>query len=153
VTLVIPSNVLYDARIFFEAAGSEGCEGTGLLAGEVVGSEQQVGRFFAPDQRAERSRGCWVEVTETGKLQLASSLAVKERWLARIHSHPSQAFHSTTDDANPFLTADGSWSIVVPYFGLGLRRGLAACAVHLRERGRWRLLQPVEVEQWVQVAA
>src|SRR5271165_7512417 len=52
------------------------------------------------------------------------------RYLARVHNHPVAAFHSRTDDANPALSHEGAISIVVPYFGLGLRRGLAACAVY-----------------------
>jgi hypothetical protein len=108
-----------------------------MLAGSVDGSDLLVERFFAPDQRAGEYPTCWVEVTSAGKRELALALGRDERWLARIHSHPFEAFHSTTDDANPGLTAEGAISIVVPYFGLGLRRGLDACALFQRRLGRW----------------
>lgn len=150
-TLVIPIHVLEDARAFFEEVGSRGCEGTGFLAGTEQRDAQLVGRFFAPAQRASSESGCRVGVTDEGKVQLAAVLGRDERWIARIHSHPGEAFHSATDDANPALTNDGAWSIVVPYFGLGLRRGIDACAVHRRKERRWRRLTANEVSSLVSV--
>lgn len=91
-----------------------------------------------PDQRANPAPYCWVEVTERGKLDLAVALGPDDLYAARIHSHPMDAFHSPTDDANPALIHDGAISIVVPYFGLGLRRGLHACTVYVRDRKVWR---------------
>jgi hypothetical protein len=109
-------------------------------------------RCVIPDQRPSRTRfGVAVEVTDKGKLELAAALALDERWLARIHSHPDEAFHSHTDDTNPALTADGSLSIVVPIFGLGLRLGLDACAVHVYHSGDWRTIAPVDVADYLTV--
>ena len=62
---------------------------------------------------------------------------ISKQYVARIHSHPVEAFHSATDDANPALTHDGALSIVVPFFGLGLRHGLDSCAVYRLLGGRW----------------
>ncbi len=73
--LIIPLHSLESARAFFEDAGSRGCEGTGFLAGTEHVAEQRVNRFFAPDQLASSDPGFWVEVTYTGKAQLASNLA------------------------------------------------------------------------------
>lgn len=108
----IAADALETARAFFEQQGAYGFEGTAMLAGtEAVG----ITRCVIPDQRPYRTRlGVAVEVTDKGKLQLAAALALDERWLARIHSHPDEAFHSQTDDTNPALTANGSLSIVVP---------------------------------------
>src|SRR6266567_1599435 len=67
-----------------------------------------------------------------------------------VHSHPAAAFHSPTDDANPALSHEGAVSVVVPYFGLGLRRGLAACAVYRLSAGRWRPLPAgADRDRWV----
>lgn len=151
--LLIPRTALEEARRFFESAGSLGHEGTALLAGCVEGAEQRVTRLVIPDQLAGDGAGCWVEVTEAGKLQIAAALHIGERWLARIHSHPGRAFHSSTDDSNPVITADGSWSIVVPFFGLGLRHGLDACAVYKLERGTWRRVDQEELAREVVVAS
>jgi len=135
--ITIARKALLDAGQFFEAAGSLGREGTGMLAGFLGPNGGRIERFFAPDQRAGAHPSCWVEVTRVGKEQLAVGLDPDERWLARIHSHPADAFHSRTDDANPGLTAEDALSIVVPYFGLALRQGLDACALYERREGLW----------------
>jgi hypothetical protein len=149
--LEIARGALRDAQEFFEAAGVDGKEGTGVLGGFRSKRGDHVTRFFAPDQVVGEGGACWVEVTDAGKLASAMALQSDERWIARIHSHPAEAFHSPVDDRNPFLTAEGAWSIVVPYFGLGLRRGLVSCAVLRRVDGRWRRLSPTDVERQVRI--
>jgi hypothetical protein len=144
-SLRLTTDVLEGARACFEAAGVDGFEATALIAGHVDRRTWRGSRLFVPDQRASRSP-CFVEVTKAGKLQLAAALAPTERWVARIHSHPAEAFHSSVDDRNPFLTAEGSWSIVVPYFGLGLRGGIERCAIFRRVSGRWSEVDSVQVE-------
>lgn len=142
----VSRTALEEAGRFFESAGAFGREGTGMLGGRIDGTDSRIERFFAPDQRAGEYPTCWVEVTRLGKQQLALALDADERWLARIHSHPAQAFHSSTDDANPGLTADGVLSIVVPFFGLGLRGGLESCAMFQLRGGRWMATSPDELD-------
>jgi hypothetical protein len=145
----IAASALEQARLFFEERGSYGYEGTGMLAGT---SAAGVTRCVIPDQIARRSRyGVSVEVTERGKLDLATALALDERYLARIHSHPGEAFHSPTDDRNPGLTAEGALSLVIPFFGLGLRRGLDACAVFVYRGGQWLKFASEELADYVVV--
>jgi hypothetical protein len=134
---LFPRSVVAQAGMFLEQRGAAGCEGTGMLAGVRGPDVDSITRFVAPDQEAGTHPSSWVEVTRAGKVQLAIDLDPGERWLARIHSHPGEAFHSPIDDDNPGLTADGAVSIVVPFFGLGLRRGLEACALYERRNGRW----------------
>jgi hypothetical protein len=136
--LMIPDAVLDTARCFFEECGAVGCEGTALIAAVA----DIATRVVVPDQRARAAPHCSVEVTTQGKLELAAALRPNEYYAARIHSHPALPFHSPTDDRNPAITHDGALSIVVPFFGLGLRRGLDSCAVYLRETQRWTELQP-----------
>ncbi len=149
--LLIPEGILTRAREFFEGAGSEGLEGTALIAGISVNGDQRGTHLVVPHQVAQRRAGCSVEVTKQGKLQLASSLAGGEVYIARIHSHPGEAFHSGTDNSNLVVTAEGSWSIVVPFYGLGLRRGLEACAIFRFVAGRWRQLSSTEVSSMARI--
>jgi hypothetical protein len=131
---VISQTVLDESRLFFEERGSVGCEGTAMIAKSTT---MGTTRLVIPEQRAGAAPHCWVEVTEAGKLQLAVTRRPDERYVSRIHSHPIEAFHSPTDNMNPAITHEGALSIVVPYFGLGLRRGLGACAVLVRRGGCW----------------
>lgn len=137
--LVLPARLLADAQVFFEERGARGHEGTAMIKSGPRGPALVV-----PQQRPWRSvgGGVSVEVTRAGQIELAVALEPDELYVARIHSHPAEAFHSPADDANPVLTHEGALSIVVPFFGLGLRLGLDACAVLRREAGRWRSLPP-----------
>jgi hypothetical protein len=148
--LPISTPALERARLFFEDRGTLGFEGTAMLAGT---SAAGVTRCVIPDQHARRGPfgGVSVEVTDQGKLELATALALDERYLARIHSHPGDAFHSETDDRNPGLTAEGALSIVVPFFGLGLRRGLEACAVFVYRQGEWLEIPETRLPEYVVV--
>jgi len=145
----LSTRVLDEARAFFETRGAEGLEATALIAQR---SEGIADRLVIPKQQAGRRPGHWVEVTQQGKLELAAALGFDERYVARIHSHPDEAFHSETDDRNPALTYEGALSIVVPFFGLGLRRGLDACAVYVLLNSRWVELPLGESRRrWVEV--
>jgi proteasome lid subunit RPN8/RPN11 len=137
--LHLTDELLTEARTFFEERGAQGCEGTAMIA-----RTQKTGavRLVVPEQRANPVPNCWVEVTTNGKFELARSLAEDERYVARIHSHPGAAFHSSTDDRNPALSFDGALSIVVPYFGLGLRSGLDNCAVYVLRSLLWAEVAP-----------
>ena len=147
--LAISAAALEQARIFFEQQGAHGFEGTAMLAGTAAAG---VTRCVIPDQRPYRiGRGVGVEVTEKGKLELAAALALDERYLARIHSHPDEAFHSHVDDRNPGLTADGALSIVVPFFGLGLRRGLSVCAVFVYCDRVWQEIAAADLSDYAVV--
>ncbi len=131
-------DVLEQARQFFEERGSQGCEGTAMIA---AGPDRVGKRLVIPDQRAGVAPKCWVEVTPQGKLELAAQLRRDEMYVARVHSHPMEAFHSPTDDANPALTNHGALSIVAPFFGLGLRHGLDACAVYILGGHGWEYVE------------
>ena len=146
-TLMIPHAVLEEAHEFFEDRGSYGYEGTAMIA---AGDGRNV-RLVIPDQVATSAPFCSVEVTRQGKSELAIALGSTDRYISRIHSHPALAFHSPTDDANPVITYPGALSIVVPFFGLGLRHGLDACAVLVRRNERWVEVAPgPERDQLVQ---
>lgn len=144
-TLLLPNDMLAELRVYFEDCGAYGHEGTAMIKSGPNGVSAVV-----PDQVPQRvGRGVSVEVTRKGQMELALALAEDELYVARIHSHPYDAFHSAADDANPVLTHEGALSIVVPYFGLGLRRGLDACAVLRREGDQWRDLPVGARAPWI----
>ena len=137
--LVVPSFVLDETRRALEEAGVVGAEATGFV---VAGDDRVARHVIFPDQRAGRLPSCWVQVTERGKSELALALGPDETYAARIHSHPGFAFHSAVDERNPALRYEGALSLVVPYYGLGLRAGLHSCAVFVRRKRRWVELRP-----------
>lgn len=144
--LVLTSRVLDEARTFFEDRGTFGLEGTAMIK---AGASLEL---VVPRQRAHRDAygHVNVEVPREGQMDLALALGADELYVARIHSHPGDAFHSAADDANPVISFEGGISIVVPFFGLGLRRGLDACAVYLFTSGRWTELSAgPQRDRWI----
>ena len=135
--IVVPRSVLADAEVRFLASGRRGCETTGMLA---AGPERVVTSLVVPEQRANPAPDCWVEITNRGKLELAAALRPDEIYVARIHSHPRAAFHSSTDDRNPSLAYPGALSIVAPNFGAQLSAGLNGCAIYRRVDRDWHPL-------------
>lgn len=131
--LLLTSSVLDNAAAFFEERGAFGVEGTAMI--KVGGGLELV----VPRQLAHRDAygHVNVEVLREGQMDLALAVGPEEIYVARIHSHPGDAFHSAADDANPVISFEGGLSVVVPFFGLGLRRGLDACAVYLVREGSW----------------
>ncbi len=131
--LVLTSSVLDQAATLFEKGGTFGLEGTAMIkSGEGFD-------LVVPRQLAHRDAygHVNVEVPREGQMDLALALGLEEIYVARIHFHPGDAFHSAADDANPVISFEGGLSIVVPFFGLGLHRVLDACAVYLFQDGRW----------------
>lgn len=144
--LVMTKSVLGDARTFFEDRGTFGLEGTAMIKS---GASLDL---VVPRQNARRNAygHVNVEVPREGQLDLAAALGPDDLYVARIHSHPGDAFHSAADDANPVISFDGGLSIVVPYLGLGLRRGLDACAIYLFGNGNWSELEPGPIrDRWI----
>lgn len=92
-----------------------------------------------PEQTAHRTpHGLLVRVD--GRALFSVNQALRERGeilAAQIHAHPTEAFHSDTDDSLPLATLLGALSIVVPDFA---RDGLLSW-----QRWAWfRLVGPGE---------
>ena len=69
---------------------------------------------------AHRQSAFGYEVESTWLTRNLFQLAVEKRSIrAQLHTHPSAAFHSETDDRWPIVSQPGFLSIVVPGFGRG----------------------------------
>jgi proteasome lid subunit RPN8/RPN11 len=61
---------------------------------------------------------------------------------AQVHTHPSSAYHSETDDHYPMVTLLGSLSIVIPDFARNAPSDIAAWAWYrLKEYSVWAPLE------------
>jgi hypothetical protein len=120
-------------------AGAAGYERFVLWSGHLV-SEQLfvVNSVLIPAQTAYKlSSGVCVRVDGAELRKLNHWLYENKETLAvQIHTHPTEAYHSDTDDAYPIATQVGSVSIVVPDF---CRRGLLVhdSAMYRLVRGGW----------------
>lgn len=75
-------------------------------------------------------------LTELWKRLAASQRSIK----VQIHTHPGQAFHSSTDDKWPIVAQAGFMSIVIPDFATGEPNLDLSWIGSLQENGTWRRL-------------
>jgi hypothetical protein len=136
------------------AAGSRGCEAFVLWSGTVSQHIFNVHTIHVPKQVAYKSEeGVCVRVDGDELHRLNRWLYDSGETLAvQIHTHPTDAYHSDTDDAFPIVTLLGGLSIVVPDFAAqGMEtRGVAAYRLgvegwrELSRRRTRKLLEYVE---------
>ena len=79
-------------------------------------------------------------LTDFWKRLAASKHSVK----AQVHTHPGEAFHSSTDDRWPIVSQEGFLSIVIPDFATGEISLNNAWIGRLREDGIWSRLELAE---------
>ena len=73
----------------------------------------------------------------------------KLKLLAQIHSHPSEAYHSKTDDEFPIMTTLGGLSIVVPYFAKHRLNHLDWAYYRLFSETNWIELNQSEIKNLI----
>jgi hypothetical protein len=104
-------------------AGGKGFEAFVFWSGMADGGVFEVLTAHVPEQTAYRTRnGLSVRVEGEALHRLNVWLYENGELLgAQVHAHPTDAYHSNTDDSFPIVTALGGLSLVVPDF---CRRGL-----------------------------
>ena len=143
----VDAGLLRRTEEFLRHSGEKGFEAVVLWTGTVDPDGAAALRWAVrPGQVAYRSDdGCAGEVPPEEIAKVVSSLQDDEVVLARVHTHPGEAYHSTTDDQNMIIAHVGAISVVVPDFA---RRplDLAGCSVNeLCPDGTWRELAPTEI--------
>lgn len=115
---LIPQHALDETRDFLRERGEKGVEGVVLWLGEVIDDmTATVLGAYVPEQIARISElGVSVEVTQEGLTRLISRLPEGVFVVIRVHSHPSDAYHSDLDDQNMLISHANAISIVVPFF-------------------------------------
>lgn len=151
--LVIPQWVIEETADFLRQAGQQGNEGKVFWLGTV--EDETTGHIttgYIPEQIAHRSiLGVAIEVPQRAHLALLSTLKLGEFLLAKVHSHPRDAYLSDADEANPTFRHEGAYSLIVPDFARAPLNAFAGCAVLRFTDRRWRQLTPEEVRQSLQV--
>lgn len=144
--LELAEHVLDQTHDVLRKYGQHGYEGLVLWVGSVRGTVARVEQVVVPEQnpiRNESGVGYFVEAPVLFKLSkhLESS---KLRLLAQVHSHPTDAYHSDTDDRYAIVTENGGFSLVVPDFAVRPMK-LDECAIYRLRGGRWDELTADEV--------
>lgn len=146
---LVPRRVLEDSWTFLQEGGEHGFEAVAVWIGRVVDdSTARVVAAARPGQVAYRGElGCAVEVPPDELSRLISVLPDDHFVLARLHTHPTEAYHSELDDMNMLIGHRGAISIVVPDFAR-LPLELTCCSVNeLRHEMGWIELSQAEVSE------
>jgi hypothetical protein len=115
---VVDQSALARTERALRDAGEEGCEMFVLWTGRIEQRILRVTTVHVPEQQAYRTRdGLLVRVEGEALHRLNAWLYDhKETLAAQVHAHPTQAFHSATDDTYPIVTTLGGLSVVAPDF-------------------------------------
>jgi hypothetical protein len=147
---VVPGALVQSTDDQLRAAGLTHSECFVLWSGIRDGDTFRFRTTHVPRQVAYRfSEGLCVRVDGTELHRLNVWLYEhNEELAAQIHSHPTEAYHSDTDDEFPIVTTRGGLSLVVPDFGEGGLRGEGVAAYRLGLHG-WDELSNDEVTQLI----
>jgi hypothetical protein len=133
----VPGTILDRTEAEIRAAGTDGYELFVLWTGVINGEAFNVTTPHVPKQTSYRlSTGLCVRVAgdELHRLNIWMFDAGEILGI-QLHSHPTDAYHSETDDAYPMVTLLGGLSIVVPQFGRDGIEGLGTAAYRLSPEG------------------
>ncbi len=143
----VPLQVAEETQRFLRAVGQRGHEGLALWVGRPIDKQFQVEQLLIPRQRAIRTADGVCAVVDTDEMHRINMELFNSglRLIAQIHSHPTDAYHSDTDDEHAIANTIGSLSLVVPDFGAG-DFNLATTAVYrLAQSGEWVEVDPKRV--------
>jgi len=136
--VLAPRNVVEETQAHLRQAGSAGLEGMALWAGQQDGAQFHIRAAIIPQQQGHRTEhGLAVSVPGAELHRINMWLHRNRlRLIAQVHSHPTEAYHSSTDDRYAIATALGALSIVVPDFAVRPFR-LDDCAAYRLSPSPW----------------
>lgn len=135
----VPRKVLLDGYEFMRSAGKVKLEGMVLWAGVQAGQGFTVTELIVPKQKGLRTPDGVCAIVEGDELRRLNMYLYRNslELIGQVHTHPTEAYHSTTDDQYAIATTIGSFSIVVPNFAV-IDYALSECAVYrLDAKGIW----------------
>jgi hypothetical protein len=112
---ILPTSILDVTRHHLRLHGDASAEAALCWAGTVHGEDAFITTALL-FTNASSYGAVHVSPEQTGLLY-AHCHARGLTLLAQVHSHPSQAFHSPTDEKSPHSSVKGFLSVVIPNFG------------------------------------
>lgn len=146
-TVHVPSTVLQQTVDALRSFGRSGNEGFALWIGTISDERAHITQCFVPEQNSIQSEdGVGYFIESSTLFGINRYLSERQlRLIAQVHSHPTEAYHSSTDDAYAVVTTEGGFSLVVPYFGRG-SVSIPSWAVYRLRQGRWRQVSARDVQ-------
>lgn len=148
---IVPKDLADETDHLLREAGQSGLERFVLWSGAATGTAFQVSTLHMPRQTAFKTyEGLSVRIDGPELHRLNVWLYEhQERLAIQVHSHPTRAFHSDTDDAYPMVTTRGGLSLVVPDFAKRGVQGIGTALYRLDENG-WCEVAPMNARAILQ---
>lgn len=138
---VVPSDIVSDTAKFLREVGQHGAEGFVLWCGrKQAGDRFRFTSAYIPEQRAYKTEhGLLVVVKGEVLFRMNKELYERGEILGgQVHTHPTSAYHSDTDDHYPLVTLVGALSLVIPNFAREAPDDKYDWAYYrLQDYGRW----------------
>jgi hypothetical protein len=119
--IIVPHQCVADVYSHLREFGLQGFEGVALWAGVQRDSIFEVTTTIIPKQQASKTFAGLQYAVDGDELHRINVYLYQNKLtlFAQIHSHPTDAYHSETDDDYSIITAIGGFSIVIPDFASG----------------------------------
>jgi len=153
--VIVPLAVTTKTQEFLRTVGRGGNEGLVLWCGSANGDIFQVTNILIPRQRAVRTTEGVCAIVDADELHRINVQLYESglRIIAQIHSHPTHAFHSDTDDEYAIANTVGALSLVVPDFA-ARDFALDDCAIYrLAASGSWAELSLRDAKALIEIRA
>lgn len=149
----LPREIALEGHRFLRLAGEKHCEGIALWVGYTDGTVFQVTNLLIPRQAGVHTESGVCAVIEGAELRrIGMELYKANRELfAQIHSHPTEAYHSETDDEFAIVTTMGGLSLVVPDFAVRPFDLDDYASYRLSEQGIWDEMNPRDVTRLIEI--
>jgi hypothetical protein len=140
---VVPMDLVDQTLGPLQEAGQHGYEAFVLWGGRLEEQRFEFVSAYFPEQTTSRGEEGLLVYVE-GEALFRVNRAFYEHGLilgGQVHSHPTAAYHSDTDDTYPLMTLIGGLSGVVPDFGDGGRDRI----------GEWAWYRLIGTGEWAPV--
>lgn len=151
--VLVPRELVLEGHKFLKLVGEKRMEGIALWAGYREGTTFLVSDLLIPRQRGvANDEGLCAVVPGEELARIGRELYEAEKQLfGQLHTHPTEAYHSTTDDEYSIVTILGGLSLVIPDFAVRPFT-LDDCAIYrLDADGIWAELHPRDAAKLIQI--
>ncbi len=145
----ITKSILNSTFEFLQEYGQRDLESHALWVGGKTNTVFRVSEVWFPKQT---NTPISYEVSEEEEFRINKKLNDESLMvMCQIHTHPSFAFHSYTDDEGSALVLPGSLSIVIPDYGFIQKDDCSMWEVYVFDGTHWCHLRRVEVNELFQI--
>jgi len=151
--VLVPREIVLEGHRFLSLVGKQRHEGIALWVGVREGDTFLVTNLLIPRQKGVSGDSGLCAVIEGDELaRIGRELYAAGKLLfAQLHTHPTEAYHSSTDDEFSIVTKIGGLSLVIPDFAVR-PFDLNDCAIYrLNAAGEWAEMTPEDAGRFIQI--